>query len=799
MLHGIPKKGWKVDQAYRKGESLYLRSEAGILRFLPLTAQSVRVSCTVNGEFSHMQGKELKLDEETPEWVFSAGEDEIVLMTEKLKIRVERKSGRIFFCNPDGRPYLSEADKNARVLEPFQTGNVILDPETEIETVETADGRKKVLRNVSRVLDRTLYRVRMGFEFAEGERLYGLGQHQEGLLNLRGTVQYLHQANRKIAVPMMLSDRNYGILLTTQSAFLFHDDAFGSYFQTEGDEMLDYCFLAGNSLDDVITQNRKLTGKAALLPRWMFGYLQSRERYETEKEIVDTVERFRKTGFGLDGIILDWQSWEGDLWGQKTFDPARFPHPDRMVKKTEEQGAHLMMSVWPNMSSACDNYREFAQRQLLLPGTEIYDAFSPEARKLYTEQLERGLGCHGIDAWWCDSCEPVTPEWNHLLPQEPAHMYREYVEEAGKSMPLDRINAYALYHAQGIYEYQRSKTMTKRAVNLTRSGWSGIQKYGAVLWSGDISASWETLRRQITAGLSLSASGLPYWTVDIGGFFVTEGTPWYWDGQYPEGTEDPAYRELYVRWFQFGAFLPVFRSHGTEYCREPWQFGKSGEPFYDALKKTCEERYRLLPYIYSAAWQVWKEDGTMLRLLAFDYPDDAVACSLKDEYMFGPSLLICPVTEPMYYDRGRELSGEKTRRVYLPAGNGWYDYHTGRKYQGGQWIDTAAPLSEIPVFVREGAVLPLMEAESCTVEMDGSAVTVRIYSGKDGTFTLYEDAGDGYGYEKGEYCETVFRWKDESGELFRETFQDIRWRKGEIRWEIVRDPDSENHRVRQNK
>lgn len=653
MLHGTARASGEILEWYEKDGSYYLKSEAGILRIRPLTGQSVRVSWTENGSFSGTQGAELEIPKRPEaaekEWELCEEEKKIRIRSSRLRICVEKSTGRLVFEKADGTILLSEAPKGARRMEAYQTGTLLEGQEEAVETVQTADGAKKVLRHARRKMDRTLYRTHIGFEFSEEECLYGLGQHQQGVLNLRGTMQYLHQANQKIAVPMLLSSKGYGILLTTQGAAVFHDDSFGSYFRTEGDEMLDYCFLSGETMEEAAAENRRLTGKAVMLPKWAFGYLQSKERYETAEEIEQTVQKFRDSGFPLDGIILDWQSWEGDLWGQKTFDARRFPDPA-----------------------------------------------------------------------------------------------------------------------------------------------------GMVLWSGDISASWETLRRQITAGLSLSASGLPYWTVDIGAFFVTEGNVWFWNGEYPEGTADPAYRELYVRWFQFGAFLPVFRSHGTEFAREPWEFGALGEPYYDALKKMCEERYRLLPYLYSAAWQVYKEDRTKLRLLAFDFPEDRTACELKDEYLLGDSLLVCPVTEPMEENGKAERERKETedpkaadpcfwRRVYLPGTIGWYDYWTGKRYEGGQWIFSDAPLEKFPLFVKEGTLLPTMEPNVCTRRMEGMPVTVKIYPGKDGTAVLYEDAGDGYGYETGEFCETRLVWNEREQKVSCETTGDLRWRKGDIGFEIVRE------------
>ena len=636
----------------------------------------------------------------------------------------------------------------------------MINENTRVEEVATPDGIKRRIREADRIFDRKLCRTRLYLEFAPGERLYGLGQAEEGVRDLRHTVQYLHQANLKIAIPLLLSGNGYGILLSTQGTVVFNDTQYGSYLYTEADEYLDYYFLAG-SPDEVVGQFRALTGRAVMLPKWAFGYIQSQERYESAQELVETAEEFRRRGIGLDALVLDWMSWTGDLWGQKTFDPQRFPDPAAMTDALHEKNVHFMISIWPNMSAECDNYREFQEAGLLLPGSEIYDAFREEGRKLYWKQAEEGLFRYGIDAWWCDSCEPVTPEWSRKLKPEPGEMYHEYLEAASEIMPRQKANAYGMYHARAVYEGQRGcaarflpDAPEKRVVNLTRSGWAGSQRYGTILWSGDISASWETLRRQITAGLHFCASGMPYWTLDIGAFFVKKGNTWFWNGEYENGNLDPAYRELYVRWFQYGAFLPVFRSHGTDCRREPWQFesgqfnpgnfvsgqseagqsGVPGQPFYEALLSAIRGRYRLLPYIYSLAGSVWRENGTMMRPLIFDFPQDEKAADSMDEYMFGPDLLICPVTEPM--------EGEKSiRRVYLPAGTDWYDFYTEERHEGGREIEARVGIDHIPVYVKAGSILPVTEPGENTAEMEGREILLQIYTGADGSFALYPLSG----------------------------------------------------------
>ena len=338
---------------------------------------------------------------------------------------------------------------------------------------------------------------------------------------------------------------------------------------------------------------------------------------------------------------------------------------------------------------------------------------------------------------------------------EPSSLYRDYVRDSSNHMPVEKCNAYGLAHAQGIYEGQRSVCEDKRVVNLTRSGYIGSQRYGTILWSGDTYASWDTLKKQIVAGLNFCASGLPYWTLDIGAFFVKQGKPWFWSGAYANGADDMGYRELYTRWFQYGAFLPVFRAHGTDVRREVWAFGEPGEMFYDALVSAIDLRYRLMPYIYALAGSCWHEDDTMMRMLAFDFPHDTHAVTIKDQYMFGKNIMVCPVTKPMYYEVNSEPLEcvEYTRQVYLPSGTKWYDFWTNQIYDGGTIIRAAADISKIPLFVREGSIIPMMESGE-------SEPTLRIYPGKDSEFMFYEDNGDGYDYEEGGYSVTGIRWDD---------------------------------------
>lgn len=784
MLQAELRKKRNITKAYRQENALYLEAEAGLTRIIPQDSHIFRISFTKGGTFSKAQGEEFADLSADCKWTWEEDDTKIVLRAESLQAVIDRASGSIRFLRSDGSLLLAERGYESKDVEEFDVFQTVINENTEIEKIQTPDGEKQQIRQADRVWTGKLCHTRLYLTFGENERLYGLGQAEEGVWNLRHTTQYLHPANLKISLPVLISDNNWGLLLSTRSPAIFNDTQYGSYLYTEADEYLDYYFIETNTPADVSAAVRRLTGRAALLPKWAFGYMQSKERYEDAEDLLTTAETFRRKQIGIDTLILDWMSWPDGLWGQKSFDAARFPDPADMIRRLHEMDIHFMISIWPTMDAKSDNYKEFQEKGLLLAAGGIYNAFLPEGRSLYWEQINRGLFAHGVDAWWCDSSEPVTPEWSREVKPEASEMYHAYVSAAADCMPPEKSAAYCLYHAQGIYEGQRSCTEEKRVVNLTRSGWPGSQKFGTILWSGDISASWETLRRQIIAGLQFSVCGLPYWTLDIGAFFVKRGVSWFWNGDYDKGLEDPAYRELYVRWFQYGAFLPVFRSHGTDFPKEPWQFGADGDPIYEALRAAIRLRYRLLPYLYSAAGAVWREDALMMQPLYCAFPADLQAADVTDEFMLGPSLLVCPVTSPM-----QDLQadgGEPTRTVYLPAGSGWYDFRDNRRYEGGQSIQAPAGIDSIPVYVREGAILPTTQPQDSSARMEGQDILLLVYAGKSGSYTFYEDAGDGYGYEKGEYCLTRITYDDDTGTVRWDTAGDTRFRKGELLTEMIR-------------
>lgn len=793
MLTPIKPKSREINKVERKENTLFLYSDHGILALEPKNENIVRVIYTVRDSFSEKEKPGIVMKDSYGDWDFTENDSSIELCLKNIKVSVNKGNGAVSYyakggdCEGkdiDGRLLFKERDIDSKEFEEFEAFRLAGVPQ-KTRTIETADGKKEVLEDPLKVSTGKSYHIRFNFELND-EALFGLGQQEKGFASLRGKTLYIHQGNRKIAVPMFVSTNGYGILIDTYSPLIFNDDQNGTYIYTEADQELDYYFIAGVTagnkadMNEVISGYRFLTGKAALLPRWAFGYVQSQERYETQEEILATVKKSRELGIGMDCLVLDWISWPDNQWGQKSYDESRFPDPKGMIEKMHDDHVHFMISIWPTMAGNTENHKEFAEKNLFLPANTCYDAFKKEARELYFDQLKRTHFSYGTDAWWCDSSEPFTPEWNHLMRPEESVLYKEYLGEAGLRMSYEYCNSFPLYHAMGIYENQRkameeaagkdAQYKEKRVCNLTRSAYTGQQRFGTIMWSGDTDASWDTLKNQVAIGLHFSASGIPFWTNDIGAFFIKRGINWYWDGKYDDTADNKGYCELYTRWYQYSAFLPMFRAHGTDCRRELWTF--KGE-FYDAMLKANRLRYRLMPYIYSEAGKVWLKDASLIRWLAFDFAGDKNTWDITDQFMFGESIMVCPVLNPMYYDeQGKSMdennndgdikraaagdlsSDEKSRTVYLPAGCDWFDFYTGEKYEGGKTINASAPLDTIPLFVKDGSVIPMRVAALSTEEQNDEIEFKRFGKVTKG-YEFYEDAGDGYGYEKGEYKVTI--------------------------------------------
>lgn len=652
-----------------------------------------------------------------------------------------------------------------------------------VEIVKTVDGQRTQISNLRPVVERRAFTGTVDFRIPKSAAIYGLGQDETGVFNKRGIKQYLYQHNMRTPMPFFATSLGYGVFFDCGSLMTYDDTGEYTRMTLDTIDQIDLYLLCG-SMDEMVRGIRYLTGTATLLPKWAFGYIQSRERYRTQDEMLEIANRYRALGVPLDCVVQDWKTWSGDFWGQKTVDLERYPDLADMNRQLHEKNVHSMVSIWPNMAQGGEDHREFAETNTLLGDYSTYDAFSPEARALYWKQLTRELVPGGFDAWWCDSTEPFTaPDWcgERLLPEE--ERYDLVGGEHKKYLDPAEANLYALMHAKGIYEHQRAAKTDARVMNLTRSGYPGIQQYGVALWAGDTSARWDVLKGDIAKGLSLCLSGIPFWTVDIGAFFVGGtacwrkwcGDPdakpvWFWAGDYDKGVDDPAYRELYVRWLQLGAFLPLFRSHGTDTPREIWNFGREGEPFYDAIHQMIRLRYALMPYIYSMAMRVALEDYTMMRALVFDFPADEKAQLIDDAFLFGDSLLVCPVTKPMFYGKSGALPEKCERVCYLPKGCAWIDYWSGERYTGGQSVKIKAKLSEIPLFVRAGSIL-LMQQPTMYAGQEADALELKIYRGADCSCVYYQDDGTTYAYERGELEEIRFYWDDAREEL---TIREIR-------------------------
>ncbi len=835
----------------------------------------IRVSSARSASFfPHDSLMALKREGAPASWTLDGNDQGSTLHTAKLQVHIDRASGAISFLDLQGKPILAE-----------QTGGRLLEP-AEVQGEKT-------------------FHVRQVWKANADESLYGLGENQLGILNLKGHDLDLWQHNGSVAVPFFVSSRGYGILWDNNSFTRFGDlretqsipvaqlfDATGksgsltaSYYdganfeklvaqrnETQIDialpdglkqynqkihpslseegvcsvrwegsveatasglhtfetysnsgvklwiddklvmnhwrqgwlpwfevaqvslepghrykiklewsrddgmptmrfrwktpttetgtslwsqvgEGIDYYFVYGPKIDDVIGGYRRLTGTAPMMPVWTFGLWQSRERYETQQESLDVVKGFRSRGIPFDNIVQDWRYWEEGKWGSHEFDPKRFPDPDGWIRAIHDQHARLMISVWGKFNPGTKNFEEmrshgFLYERNLKEGTRdwldqpytFYDAFNTGARKLLWAQMDRELFRRGVDAWWMDATEP------DLRPTPTLDGQRDYVDPTALGRGARVLNAYPLLNSAAIYEGQRISAPNQRVFILTRSGFAGQQRYAASTWSGDDSTTWTAMRKQIPAGLGFSVSGLPYWTMDSGGFSV----PARFSAKDAKPADVEEWRELNTRWFEFATFVPLLRAHGQFPYREMWEMGGESSPAYLAQLKFDRLRYQLLPYVYSEAGKITQGHGTLMRPLVMDFADDLKARDLSDEYLFGPAFLVNPVTT--YQARSRE--------VYLPGKGIWYDFWTGASLKGGQTLNAVAPFDAIPLYVRGGSIVPFGPDLQYTQEKSADPITLRIYTGADGRLDFYEDDGLTYGYEKGEFSTIPLHWND---------------------------------------
>ncbi|MGA2406391.1 MAG: TIM-barrel domain-containing protein [Bacteroidales bacterium] len=494
-------------------------------------------------------------------------------------------------------------------------------------------------------------------------------------------------------------------------------------FRSPNALVLDYVVFFGPSADSVISSYRSLSGDVPMFPLWAYGFWQCRERYSSGSNLVETVKEFRKRNIPMDVIVQDWQYWGKYGWGVPKFDETNYSNPTGFIKELHDLNAHFSISVWENLDKKSDIGKEYVAKNLYIPNSPWVDVFNPLARETHWNALNQNLFTFGVDSWWMDATEPE----NDALKGKDTYL------GLGDFYRL----AYPLFVSQAVYEGQRKTSSAKRVCILTRSAFLGQQKYGIINWSGDIGGTWDTYKRQIVAGLNYTITGLPYWTTDIGGFF-RPGKSQY---------TDEKYQELLTRWYQWGAFNPIFRIHGFQSETEPWKFGQQVE---DNMRKMLDLRYRLLPYIYSNAWQITKNRSTIMRPLAMDFLGDTTALNHQYEYMFGKAFLVAPITEP----------DVKKWKIYLPKTSAWYDFWTGDRYTGGQNVERETTLDIIPLYIKAGSILPVGPELQYAIEKKWDNLEIRVYEGASGEFTLYEDENDNYDYEKG-ICSTItFNWND---------------------------------------
>ena len=650
-----------------------------------------------------------------PSFCVTEASGTVTLTTLRMKAKVDTSTGKVTFTDLDDALLLAEDGKSVRP--------------TNVEGVDTNA-------------------IESTFVSPADEALFGLGQHQDGVTNRKGTRRHISNHNTEINIPVLVSNRGYGVFWDNYSTSDFYGDVDGNSkyrYTSEAGDLVDYYFFYGPSMDEVIARYRTATGGTPMFPKWAYGLFQSKDKYESQAELLRIKDGYRDNDIPVDCIVQDWDYWNPYSWGSHFMDESRYPDPEALVSEMHDANVHTMISIWPEYQYVADplkagdqdHYQALDAIGAIFPSGgshHFYDVFNADARTLVYQQIyDRLLGNYGWDGIWADNTEPQ--------PYPDAIDMRSVDTALGKGALY--VNAYPLQHSKALYDGWRSIGPDgKRAFVLTRSAFAGQQRYAASTWSGDIDCDFETYARQIPAGLNYAAAGMPYWTTDIGGY-------WGHPGRVDWTTDES--NELFTRWFQYGAFCPLFRIHG----------GGSRELFGDSWSETTRAnllkidnlRYRLMPYIYSLAWKVTSEGYTIMRPLVFDYPHDTEVFGIGDQFLFGPALLVNPVTS----------AGATSRSVYLPAGD-WYDFWTGEAQAGGERITADAPLSEIPLFVKAGAIVPMGPFIQHANE-SSDPLEIRLYPGQDGSFTLYQDQGDTYEYELGQYSTIVFTWNDTAKEL----------------------------------
>jgi len=692
-----------VEGVEKQSDGVQFKMRTGLLRLQVCSDFIVRVLYTPTTSFPHMTHYAvIKTSWPPVHFSVESTEKAVTLATSQLRVTVARQDGAIIFSDAAGKKLMQSS---SRTMTPVEVNG-----------------------------EKTYRAEEFVSVWGSPEGLYGLGQHQAGVWNYRGESVDISQDNSNISIPMLLSSNGYGLFWDNPSRSRFNNRYMQSlYISSEVADQIDYYFIYGPEFDKIVAAYRELTGAAPLFGKWAYGFWQCKNRYQSQQELLEVARKYRALHIPADNLVQDWFWWK--IKGDFEFN-SHYPDPKGMMDGLHRDHFHLMISVWPFFDPGSKVYAEMDRLGYFIDRTKsaafhpagmaLYDASNPAARKFYWGLMDDVLFKIGADAWWLDTTEPETEGRD-------ANIMTTGKLSIGNGARY--ANLFPLLTTQAVYEGQRRATEQKRVFILSRSAYAGIQRHAAAVWSGDINSDWQTFKRQIPAGLNLMLSGVPYWTTDIGGF--TDGNP-----------DDPAYRELFVRWFEFGTFCPIFRVHGTRATNqnELWSYGADAQEIltrYDTL------RYRLMPYIYSLAWQVTHAGYTLMRPLVMDYRDDATARNIGDQFMLGPALMATPVTDP----------GEDRRRVYLPKA-GWTNFWTGESAPGGKFVVTAAPLETLPLYVRAGSIVPMGPAMDYTGQAAEDPIELRVYPGADADFTIYEDDGLTYDYENGAYATIPIHWDD---------------------------------------
>jgi alpha-D-xyloside xylohydrolase len=665
----------------------------------------------------------------------------VIAVPEKVRLK-RSENDRAFSLSSSGIKV--QIDKQTGVVSFFDAANQSL-------LQELAQGRKMTPATVAGA---DVTACAQSFGTAADEGIYGLGQHQRGVWNYaeNDSSVRLAQANTDVGIPVIASSKGYMLLWDNPAVTTIHFET-GSdtnskvmQWSSEAGKAIDYYFCYGDgTIDSALKAYRQLTGEAPLMPKWMLGFWQCKERYAFQDELLGVAKKLRELKVPVDGIIQDWQYWPPgtNTWGSHEFDPARYPDPAAMFKELHDMHFHSLISVWAKFDLGSENSKElnavggmFPQvtTYVFPPGHgQWYDPFSVAGRQTYWKQMRDKLFAKGVDGWWLDAPEP---EINNMG-------FRNYQTPMGPGYEV--YNAYPLMHSTGIYQGQRATTDRKRVVILTRSAYAGQQRNSAITWSGDIRGTWTVFKNQIPAGLNFSLSGIPYWNTDTGGFFG--------DRQTGNGNaRNPQFQEFFARWFQFSSFCPMFRVHSSTGTNAPGrEFYRFDEKTQGIMRTYLDLRYRLMPYLYSVAWQVTSNGSTFMRPLVMDFPKDQKTFGIGNQYLFGPAIMVTPVT----------TAGATTQPVYLPVtASPWFDFWTGSSRPGGQSVEAPATVDTLPLFVKPGSIIPMGPFLQFSSEKPADPIELRVYRGADGKFTLYEDEGDNYDYEKGTFATIPIAWNE---------------------------------------